>query len=104
MRGERLRDLRQRLGYTQEALAEKAEVGLRQVWRYENNESEPSGNMVAILALILGTSTDYLLGLTDDPAPYFHRSESDEMTDQERAILAALRRGDVIDAVRIIVG
>lgn len=103
MRGERLRDLRQNLGYTQEALAEKAKIGLRQVWRYENNESEPSGNMVAILALILGTSTDYLLGLTDNPIPYFHH-ESSEMTEHEHAILAALRRGDVIGAVRIIIG
>jgi len=101
MRGDRLRDLRISLGYTQETLAERAKIGLRQIWRYENEESEPSGNTVANLAQILGTSADYLLGLTDDPMPYSMRLG--EMTARERAILSALRYGRIIDAIRYIV-
>lgn len=100
MHGKRLRELRQKRGYSQESLAEALGVGNRQIWRYENEETDPDGAVVAKIARILGTSADYLLGLTDDPIPYI-RSKG-ELSDREYAIILALRLGDPLEAIRMI--
>jgi transcriptional regulator with XRE-family HTH domain len=99
MDGNRLKDIRLKAGHTQESLSELLGVGIRQIWRYEKNETEPSGEMVARLARALNTSADYLLGLTDDPAP----GQIEELSPKERAAVAAWRRGDVREAIRAIV-
>jgi transcriptional regulator with XRE-family HTH domain len=99
MDGNRLREIRLQAGHTQESLAELLGVGIRQIWRYEKNETEPSGDMVARLARALNTSADYLLGLIDDPAP----SHIEDLSPKERAAVAAWRRGDVREAIKAIV-
>lgn len=75
---------------------------------YEIGERDPSGSLVALMADLLGTTTDYLLGRTDDPrasasapvpepAPYpayleFLASDyGSNMTDDERAMLRSVR-------------
>lgn len=100
MRGDRLREMRLKLGYSQETLAEMINIGNRQIWRYENGETEPDGITVARIARSLSVSTDYLLGLTDDPLPYVMK-ESD-LTHRERQALAAWRSGDVVSAIKVI--
>jgi hypothetical protein len=40
------------------------------VSRYETETREPRSAVVARLAVTLGVSSDYLLGLTDSPKPY----------------------------------
>lgn len=67
MYGERLRYLRNKRGYTQEQLADALNIGNKQIWRYENEETRPDGLTIARIAKALDTTTDYLLGLTDDP-------------------------------------
>lgn len=99
MRGSRLRNLRRDLGLSQESLANALGIGNRQIWRYENEETQPSGEMVANLARVLGTSSDYLLGLVDDPSP---RTLPGELSPRERAALSAWRSGDRLTAIRMI--
>ena len=36
-------------------------------YRYEQGTREPSASVIIALANFFGVSTDYLLGLTDDP-------------------------------------
>lgn len=100
MRGDRLRKLRLELGYTQEELADKLDMGVRQVWRYENDENAPSSETLARISHLLGVSADYLLGLSDTPAP---ENQSGTLSTNERAALAAWRYGDKLEAIRIIV-
>lgn len=100
MRGNRLKQLRLELGYTQESLAEMLEIGNRQIWRYENGETEPDGETVAKIARILNVSADYLLGLTDDPTP---SGMTSQLSAVERAVIAALRRGEKYEAIKTIV-
>jgi transcriptional regulator with XRE-family HTH domain len=100
MRGERLRHIREALDYTQEQLAEMLGVGVLQIYRYESGKNTPSGEIVAKIAQILGVSTDYLLGLTDDPIP--SSMQGVQLNTKERAILAALRRGERMEAIKII--
>ena len=66
--GERLKSIRGRK-MTQEQLGELMNVHNNTISRWEKGENMPSLNCIAKLAEILGTSTAYLLGETDDPTP-----------------------------------
>lgn len=67
---ERIRDIREDLDLTQTEIAEK--LGIRQTVysRYERGENLLPITHLMALAEIYGTSTDYLLGLTDVRQPY----------------------------------
>jgi len=99
MLGERLRELRQQRGYSQEYLAQQVDVRNQQIWRYENGSQVASSEVVAKIAQVLNTSADYLLGLSDDPSP---QSARGILSPEEEAVIAAWRRGDIIGALKII--
>jgi transcriptional regulator with XRE-family HTH domain len=65
--GERVTLLRRRKGLTQPELAHQAGMGITTLNRVENAHASMTMEKVVALAKILGTSTDYLLGLSDDP-------------------------------------
>lgn len=98
MDGKRLKLLRERWGYTQESLAELTGVSLRSITRYERGNAEANDETVARLAKALNTSTDYLLGLTDDPNP----PTAAGLSEKELAVITAWRRGERIEAMRVI--
>lgn len=71
--GERLRKSRKgRLN--QEELASLIGVHTNTISRWENGSRSPDTDMLQKLAQVLNTSTGYLLGETDDPAPNPSRS------------------------------
>ena len=88
LRGDRLRQLRISRGFTQEALAERLALGIRQIHRYERGLSDPSGSIVAKIAKELEVSTDYLLGLSDQP---YRQLREQDLTAQEQVLLTAFR-------------
>lgn len=100
MRGDRIRKLREELHWTQDMLAERIEIPVLAINRYENNKTAPNVEKIALIAGALGCSVDYLLGLTDDPTP--KRLEMIELNAKERIALSAWRRGDRIKAVKVI--
>jgi transcriptional regulator with XRE-family HTH domain len=67
--GERILILRRRQAMTQKQLATEARLNTNTIARVEQgNLKDLGGQLVARIARALGTSTDYLLGLTDrDP-------------------------------------
>jgi transcriptional regulator with XRE-family HTH domain len=65
--GERIVLLRRRKGLTQPELAHKTGMGITTLNRIENAHQSMAMEKVVALARALGTSTDYLLGLSDDP-------------------------------------
>jgi transcriptional regulator with XRE-family HTH domain len=65
--GERLVLLRRRRGLTQPELAHRTKMGITTLNRMENAHNSPSIEKLVALARELGCSTDYLLGLSDDP-------------------------------------
>lgn len=95
LRGHRLRELRRKLGYTQEDLAERLNVNIRQIHRYETGESDPLADVVARMASIFQVSTDYLLGLTDDPTAEL---TEEDLTPMERKVIMAVRQGLIVEA------
>lgn len=100
MRTDRLKLARIEVNHTQESLAEFLGIDTRQIWRYENGETEPKADTVARIAGALNVSSDYLLGLTDDPTP--RDLVGTQLTAPERAALTAWRKGNTVEAIHII--
>jgi transcriptional regulator with XRE-family HTH domain len=69
--GARLRRLRRERGLSAHKLAERANLCVRQIWRLEaGHRPNVRAVTVARIALALTTTMDYLMGLSQDPAPY----------------------------------
>ena len=66
----RIRDLRDDHDKTQQEIADILNMHRSVYRRYESGELEAPAWVVVKLADYYGVSTDYLLGRTDDPAPY----------------------------------
>lgn len=87
---QRLKTLRQARGLKQVTLARLAEVSPALICRMEDgSRSRAAGPILERLAVALGTSTDYLLGLTDDPRPVF---AIDSLNEMERELITEFRR------------
>ena len=99
LQGARLRELRERLGYSQQDLAEKVETALQQIYRWESSKTDPSGDFITRLAKALDTTTDYLLGLDDDPTG---RRREEDLTPDERRLLVAYRTGRIYELLRLL--
>ena len=66
----RLRDLREDRDISQGTIAEYLGCSQQSYSRYENGVTQVPANILAKLAEYWETSTDYLLGLTDEKHPY----------------------------------
>ncbi len=63
MLGQRINEFRIALGWSQVQLAEKLNISKQTVSNWENENIQPSIEMLVRLAKLFHTSTDYLLGL-----------------------------------------
>lgn len=99
MRKDRLKEIMVRRGHNAESLAEVIGRSERSIWRILSEGGNTSDETVALIAQALEVSSDYLLGLSDDPSPHMRL---DNMSDDERAVVAAMRRGDDKAILRII--
>jgi len=67
---DRVRAFREDRDMSQREMAELLHCSQRIYSNYERGEVDVPTDILKKLALLHGTSADYLLGLTDDPAPY----------------------------------
>lgn len=99
MIGNRIRRLREANGYTQEEFGKMlGEKGKQQVYKWEKGDHIPNGEAVAKIARALNVTTDYLLGLTNDPQGHI---TEDDLSPMERLLVNAYRRGDFQELMRI---
>jgi transcriptional regulator with XRE-family HTH domain len=68
---ERLRQVRELRGLSKRHLARLSGVGEMQIVRYESGANDPSTENLRKLADVLRVSSDYLLGISDDPQGHF---------------------------------
>lgn len=87
MIGKRIRDLRLSRGLTQQELGEVIGGNKQQVHRIEHG-SLPTIDTVKQLAAFFEVSTDYLMGLTDEPNGHL---ETTPLSADEQRFLAAIR-------------
>jgi len=67
--GERIELRRVQLGLSRQELADAIFTDPKQVWRYEKGKNSPTADVIALIAKSLDTSTDWLLGLSDEMKP-----------------------------------
>lgn len=97
-RGDRLRLMRERRGLSQAQLEELLGLGNTSIHRYEKNSSEPTPGVLAALSRQLGCSSDYLLGLVDEPNQHLGEAE---LTPDEYRLLDAFRNDDLKGIMRV---
>lgn len=99
--GERLRLMREQQGLSIRAVARQEQISPSYLSGLERGENAPNvWPLLARLARRYGTTTDYLLGLTDDPRPVERAGRVlqeggvpyQTFTDAERTLLAHFRR------------
>src|SRR5258706_7986493 len=98
LRIDRLREARERRGWTQRELAARCGLSDIQVYRYETGRSDPSASNLRLMAEQLGISTDYLLDLTENAQS--HLSEID-LDAAERDLVDTYRRDGWIGIIRL---
>lgn len=67
MLGQRICELRTALGWSQVELAKRLKVVKQTVSNWENDNIQPSIEMLVRLSKLFNVTTDYLLGLEDIP-------------------------------------
>ena len=67
MLGTRIKELRKEFGLSQVDLAAQMEVTKQTISNWENENIQPSIDMLVGLANVFNVTTDYLLGLDDVP-------------------------------------
>lgn len=90
LRGDRLRESRDKIGLTQRQFAKLIDVTEYQISRYETGKSEATTTKLEAMARHLGVSADYLLGLTDSPQGHY----DDQLSEERQKVLEAYESGD----------
>ena len=94
--GQRLKQMREKRGLTQEELAAQLGVAYQQIWRWESGKNDPTGDTLKRMANTLEVTTDYLLGLVDDPTGSV---SSENLSLMERRLIAAVRNRQIVEAL-----
>lgn len=96
----RIRERRIQLNISQEDLALQIGSSQRQVSKYETGKNNPTSDVLDALANALSTTTDYLLGRTDNPErPLRNEFDLDEV---EREAIEILRSKKPADRKRVV--
>ena len=66
----RIRDMRNDRNYSQTLVAKQLRIAQNTLSQYETGDRNIPNEVLVQLAIFYDTSIDYLLDLTDDPAPY----------------------------------
>ncbi len=94
LHGNRVIQLRKALNMTQAELSDRIGLRQNQVSRYEKGAYNPSVETLQVMAQVLNTSTDYLLGLSNVPHPGAEPDPHPDLSPAEREMLHLLRQYD----------
>lgn len=78
--GKKLKALRNKRGLSQEAVAKEIDISRASYSHYENDHVQPDMNLISKLAIFFKVSSDYLLGLSEDPKLINYNTSSVENT------------------------
>jgi transcriptional regulator with XRE-family HTH domain len=99
MRGDRLREIREARGLTQNELAAVTGIHPQQIYKIENGKIlSPGASTLIALAKCLEVSTDYLLGLTSERTGQL---QEEPLSLEEWQLVRAYRRKNLSDLLEI---
>jgi transcriptional regulator with XRE-family HTH domain len=77
--GERLKQARERAGLSQGQVSKYDKMAKSRISEIERGDGQPTAEALILFAKRYNTSTDYLLGITDDPTPSAFEGEEAEL-------------------------
>lgn len=96
-RADRMRARREQLGLTQIELGARMKRNQSRITAIETQRNEPQLATIIRIAEALECSTDYLLGLVDDPQ---QRVTLYDLEDEARQLVESWRAGDVVKTIQ----
>lgn len=87
--GARIHQRRRLFDLSQEDLGEAIGTSQKQVSKYERNQNDPTADVLMKIAVALDTTTDWLVGLTDNPERPLNIAG--DLDDMEREIIQLVR-------------
>lgn len=75
---ERLTEVRKNMNWTRKRAVSEFRIPYQTYSNYESGKREPDLDTITKFATAFNTSTDYLIGLTDNPNPINNPTDTDE--------------------------
>lgn len=97
---ERLLALRKSKGLTQNDVSRRIDVSRPAYSRYESGEREPDLNTVKKLAGLFGTSSDYLIGLSDSSEPLENAEPAIRLLQRNAKVMSSAQRGKMLNILK----
>lgn len=98
---ERLIYLMENLDMKQTELAEKVGISKQSLYKYLHCKCEPRAQIVAMMAIVLNTTADYIVGLTDNPKPIIRNEKEEKEAKKETELLTKFRKLSRENQIRI---
>lgn len=86
----KLKELRQKNGLSQQALADKFTLSQQSIYKYENGLAEPDIDTLKKLAGLFNVSIDYLVGYSDSEDDR-KELETTDISDEEMNLILEIR-------------
>ena len=103
--GDRIRELRDAKGWTQDDLADAAQVHRVTVAKYETGRLEPKSKTLGKLAAALNVDTDYLLGkskMSDDDRELWEIRNAARQDAERRILFMLAKNGSSKDVKQVV--
>ena len=93
--------LMENLDMKQTELADKIGISKQSLYKYLHCKCEPRAEIIAKMAIVLNTSADYIVGLTNDNRPIKRDNEKENTAQKENEFLSKYRQLSAEDKIRI---
>lgn len=98
---ERLMFLLENADMTQTELAEKIGISKQSLYKYLRCGCEPKAEIIAKMALVLHTTADFLVGLTNDYSPAVRDGKAENDKENDLKLIASFRKLSPENQIRI---
>ena len=98
---DRIKTTRELRKLSQQDLADRTGISVRQILRYENGDSDPTAAVLSRIARELEVSADYLLGFVDNPTEHVRE---EDLTPDERELVFAYKNKRYKELILLLAG
>lgn len=98
---ERLIYLMENMDMKQTELAEKIGISKQSLYKYLHCKCEPRAEIIARMAKVLNSSADFIVGLTNNPAPHSTDDVHEQKIQRETELICKFRKLSYEDQIRI---
>lgn len=98
---DRLIYLMENCNMKQTELADKIGISKQSLYKYIHCKCEPRAEIISRMAVVLNTSADYIVGLTNDSSPIKRDEAFERKAENENLLLSKYRRLSERDKIRI---